>query len=160
MALVACSECGREVSERAKSCPGCGAPIAASLPEKTLRTFTPSFLGSDPGKALAYGLIGLFTCGLGWLLFVPWYIELSNTRLVVTNKRVTLVRGFASKRSSEVLLEHIRNVTVLQRPAQRMFNAADVGISSSGQSDVELVVKGLANPFAMKKLVDQHRGAA
>lgn len=29
MALIQCSECGREVSDKAAACPGCGAPIAA-----------------------------------------------------------------------------------------------------------------------------------
>lgn len=28
MALIKCSECGKEVSDKARSCPGCGAPIA------------------------------------------------------------------------------------------------------------------------------------
>ena len=33
MALIPCSECGKQVSEKAASCPNCGAPItgAASL---------------------------------------------------------------------------------------------------------------------------------
>lgn len=38
MALVKCGDCGRDVSDRAPSCPNCGAPIAASAqapaPEK------------------------------------------------------------------------------------------------------------------------------
>ena len=29
MALVACRECGKEVSQNAKSCPSCGAPLPA-----------------------------------------------------------------------------------------------------------------------------------
>lgn len=29
MALVSCGECGRQVSDRAAACPGCGNPIAA-----------------------------------------------------------------------------------------------------------------------------------
>jgi hypothetical protein len=29
MALIHCSECGREISDRASSCPGCGAPVRA-----------------------------------------------------------------------------------------------------------------------------------
>jgi DNA-directed RNA polymerase subunit RPC12/RpoP len=29
MALIKCSECGKEVSDKATSCPNCGAPIAA-----------------------------------------------------------------------------------------------------------------------------------
>ena len=30
MALISCTECGKEVSDKASSCPGCGAPIALS----------------------------------------------------------------------------------------------------------------------------------
>lgn len=29
MALIECPECGREVSDKAPTCPGCGAPISA-----------------------------------------------------------------------------------------------------------------------------------
>jgi tryptophan-rich sensory protein len=36
MALIKCSECGRTVSDKAKACVGCGAPLAAgSKPEAT-----------------------------------------------------------------------------------------------------------------------------
>ena len=30
MALITCPECGREVSDRAKTCPNCGFPITKS----------------------------------------------------------------------------------------------------------------------------------
>ncbi|MBS0413765.1 MAG: zinc ribbon domain-containing protein [Proteobacteria bacterium] len=29
MALIKCSECGRDISDKASACPGCGAPVAA-----------------------------------------------------------------------------------------------------------------------------------
>jgi hypothetical protein len=40
MALIACGECGREVSDKAVSCPHCGAPInrAAAVPVKPQKT--------------------------------------------------------------------------------------------------------------------------
>lgn len=41
MALVPCSECGREISDKAVSCPGCGAPVA-SLPISQTRQRKPS----------------------------------------------------------------------------------------------------------------------
>jgi hypothetical protein len=31
MALVKCSECGREVSSQAAACPGCGCPVSAAV---------------------------------------------------------------------------------------------------------------------------------
>lgn len=32
MALINCSECGHQVSDKAKTCPSCGCPIEAQLP--------------------------------------------------------------------------------------------------------------------------------
>lgn len=34
MALIKCNECGREVSDKAQSCPGCGAPIDKKMNEE------------------------------------------------------------------------------------------------------------------------------
>ena len=31
MALIKCSECSREISDRAKACPGCGAPVSVTV---------------------------------------------------------------------------------------------------------------------------------
>ena len=45
MALVKCGECGREISDRAESCPGCGMPMQAAKPPplpKQQSWFTPS----------------------------------------------------------------------------------------------------------------------
>jgi predicted cobalt transporter CbtA len=38
MALIRCEECGKEVSEKAVACPGCGAPIAAAPPHQPSAT--------------------------------------------------------------------------------------------------------------------------
>lgn len=39
MSLIACAECGRQVSDKAASCPHCGAPIAtAAKAEATVTT--------------------------------------------------------------------------------------------------------------------------
>jgi DNA-directed RNA polymerase subunit RPC12/RpoP len=35
MALIKCSECGREISDKAEVCPGCGAPVFATTKQKT-----------------------------------------------------------------------------------------------------------------------------
>ena len=39
MALIQCSECGKEISDKAASCPGCGAPVGKNThPHKVTRT--------------------------------------------------------------------------------------------------------------------------
>lgn len=42
MALVACTECGKEVSDRATACIGCGAPIGESVGSGTVLATTQS----------------------------------------------------------------------------------------------------------------------
>lgn len=38
MALIACAECGKEISDKAAACPGCGAPVK-TRPQPTLDSF-------------------------------------------------------------------------------------------------------------------------
>jgi hypothetical protein len=45
MAIIKCSECGRAVSDKAASCVGCGAPLAAAEPPSAFNpepVYTPS----------------------------------------------------------------------------------------------------------------------
>lgn len=52
MALRPCTECGREVSDLATTCPHCGAPVARTSPNRV---------------ALALVLV-LVVCVVGWML--------------------------------------------------------------------------------------------
>lgn len=42
MALIKCPECGKEISNRAKSCPNCGCPIEQVLESKTVKIKMPN----------------------------------------------------------------------------------------------------------------------
>ena len=35
MALIKCSECGREISDKAETCPGCGAPVSVTVKQQS-----------------------------------------------------------------------------------------------------------------------------
>lgn len=37
MSMIACPECGKEISDKAASCPGCGAPIAGQQETVVMR---------------------------------------------------------------------------------------------------------------------------
>lgn len=71
MALITCLECGKEVSDKAASCPHCGVPIntsgphpspPVSAPAQRVRTSEDSALTRNRGCAdiLIYGPILLF----------------------------------------------------------------------------------------------------
>src|SRR5690625_4965513 len=42
MALIQCAECNREISDKARACPGCGAPTVASTPASSRSTEPPT----------------------------------------------------------------------------------------------------------------------
>src|ERR1700719_3135063 len=56
MAIIACKECAKEISDKAASCPHCGVSIAGVAPHKPHR-----------GKSWLYGILGILIVGLlGW----------------------------------------------------------------------------------------------
>lgn len=57
MALIICSECGKQVSERAVSCPNCGNPITISEKEEPTK-FCKHCGGKIPEKAVICTLCG------------------------------------------------------------------------------------------------------
>lgn len=65
MALVACPECGHQVSTLARSCPSCGAPVAAGAPEPARR---------EP--VVTSGLLGKVVAVIGAWLVVPWVVRM------------------------------------------------------------------------------------
>ncbi len=63
MALIHCSECGREISDQAPACPGCGAPIKAPLK-----------VPSDNERKEASPVIGIVAIGLGLAsIIMPYF---------------------------------------------------------------------------------------
>ncbi len=61
MALVSCSECGKQISTLAERCPSCGAPVKAGhSPERA----------SSP--APTSGAVGKIAMVVGAWLVVPW----------------------------------------------------------------------------------------
>lgn len=59
MALIACTECGKEVSDKAASCPSCGAPISEN-----------SSVSLDPQSHAKVTRAGAAWEGIGFLLIV------------------------------------------------------------------------------------------
>jgi len=76
MALTQCPECGKEVSENAPNCLGCGNPIAAKAPSAPPAYPPPVAPAPPAGSAVAAGN-GLSTAGIvcGIVsLFLLWFI--------------------------------------------------------------------------------------
>jgi len=70
MALVKCTECGREISDQAVSCPGCGAPVVAATSRKVLLSAARSAAPAQ-GTGSAFGIAAV-VLGLGAVV-MPYF---------------------------------------------------------------------------------------
>ena len=157
MALIACPECEGRVSDRAAACPHCGFPVRDEQhgPESVLFEASPKLFG---GNWLTHFLmIVLCLVLVGFLLYFFEWLKQRATRLIVTNRRTTLQEGILEKRTNEVRHADIRNIRVNQTFGQRLFGVGSLEISSAGQGDVEIAVKGIPQPQQIADLIREHR---
>jgi len=126
------------------------------MAESTLYEAHPSMFRNHPLYfVLSVLLIAAF--GVGLLILLGWWIAVLGTTLTVTDERITLRRGLLSKHTSEVFHSDVRNVQIDQTFGQRIFGVGTIGVSSSGQSGVEIQVAGIPDPQRIKDLIDAHR---
>jgi hypothetical protein len=105
-------------------------------------------------------LSGLGVSGGVGLLMLYWWIKTLGTTLTVTGEKATLRLGLLSKHTSDVMLADVRNVQVSQGILQRLLGVGAVGISSAGQSGVEIAVAGIFDPEKVKALIERGRAIA
>jgi uncharacterized membrane protein YdbT with pleckstrin-like domain len=93
----------------------------------------------------------------GALMIGVAYLNVYATSFTVTSERVIQRKGLLSRRVSEVEVSDIRNVQVNQGIVQRMFGIGNVGISTAGQSGVEIVFSGIKRPQPVADLIREQR---
>ena len=183
---VYCPNCENACSDKAPACPKCGHPLAASPEavdpaaesERTLCQARPSWKNVYEGMTIAVVIavaVGVFigfaredayhgfmvfaflAVVSGALLVVTAWINRLGTVLIITNKRCILQKGIVSRSTTEVRHVDIRNIQVNQGIINRILNVGHIGISSAGQSDVEIKVSGLSDPTGVRNLIDSQR---
>lgn len=155
MPLINCPECDKQMSDQAGACPNCGYKIPKKqAPEEVLFSANPSMFKGDPVKFILSVI--LFPLG-GFVVLMIWWVQCKGQTISVSTQRTIVRDGLLSKGTSEVLHEHVRNVQIRQGAIQRIFGTGTIAISSSGQSDMEIVFVGLVDPESVKAIIDKHR---
>ena len=126
------------------------------MEENKLYETHPAMFRNNP-IGFIISVILILAYGLGLIILLVWWLRVLGTTLTVTNERITLRKGILSKHTSEVYHTDVRNVQVSQGIFQRIFNVGLIGISSAGQSGVEIGVAGIPDPQKVKTLIDQYR---
>jgi membrane protein YdbS with pleckstrin-like domain/DNA-directed RNA polymerase subunit RPC12/RpoP len=179
---IPCPYCAEDVRLAAKKCKHCGEfldealraespPLPAGTPqeqqepspkapdaERTLYEAHPVMFKNEPVGYILSVLLCLV--GIGIIILLVWSLKCRGTTLTITNRKTVFRKGLLSKFTTEVYHSDVRNVMVNQSFLQRLFKVGTIGISSAGQSGVEIGVDGLSNPDQIRDLINKYRSAA
>jgi uncharacterized membrane protein YdbT with pleckstrin-like domain len=159
MAMIACPECGREVSTAAKACPACGFPVAEKLPVSTAATSTVSdeLLAEVRPSWWRY----FWWLCFAWLIipFIVAWIKRSAVVMRVYRGRVTLKRGILNKCERELFMRDVRSIDIDQSLLGRMVGIGDLSISTAASADAVESIEGVPNPQRIRDLIIAQRQA-
>lgn len=160
MALIACPECGRQISTEAVACPGCGFPLAARTTQGTTTLPTPATTSDIDTQTVLMEVRpswwNYFWHLVFFWLLIPLFIALYRRHSFVMwiySDRVSIEEGFWAKETSEFFIRDIRSIDVRQGVWARMVGVGDVTISTAATVDAAEEARGVADPKSIKELL-------
>ena len=81
MALIKCSECGREISDKAKTCPGCGAPVSIDLQKEAVQPLTPSLDYNSDTDTFSGTMVEIVKLAMRAIQEIGWKLDQANETL-------------------------------------------------------------------------------
>lgn len=103
------------------------------------------------------GIPAFIGAGICLLILLGWKASRLDAALEVTTKRTVERIGFFSKRTTEVMHDDIRNVQINQSFFDRLLGIGELGISSSAQDGIEIVMRHVPDPEKIRKTIDLYR---
>lgn len=183
--LIACPDCGKQVSTNANACPSCGCPVTAEMRatpvvEKiaapssgtVLLSVRPSWWNFSWHLAVflvAVPLLILFMPPAwwdpGWIVLVAWGVfsflhtmyHRRSFEMRIYPDRVSVVEGFLAKERSEFFIKDIRSIDVKQSLWGRIVNIGDVTISTAATTEAAEQAGGVPGPNRIKDLLISRR---
>lgn len=111
---------------------------------------------TDRASVAGWLALAVVVCSL--LVIAYWYLISAATRLTVTDNRTIFRQGIIQRATSEVQHDDVRNIQIEQKFLQRLVGVGDIGISSSGQDDLEIVAEALPDPGGIVRLIRENQG--
>jgi uncharacterized membrane protein YdbT with pleckstrin-like domain len=109
-------------------------------------------VGLPEGSRKIVGAAGIVLAVFGFGRLMLWWIATKFDHLKITDDEIIWTHGLISKQYTEINMSSVRTVRVSQSLLQRIMNAGDVTIYTSGD-DPELVVRGLPDPDVIREQV-------
>lgn len=93
------------------------------------------------------------------LTVVIGFVRRMATTYTITDRRLNIKRGIASREIQETRLERVQNVNYRQSVYQRLMQIGDVDFDTAATDDYNFVFVGVADPGEVVHRVDQATGA-
>jgi uncharacterized membrane protein YdbT with pleckstrin-like domain len=101
--------------------------------------------------------VGYLLVAWGALQLLGWWISARFDHLEITGQELVWTHGFLNKQYTETNVASIRTVQVKQSLLQRLLNAGDLIVFTTGD-DPELIIRGLPRPSEIRALIKQKSG--
>jgi len=108
--------------------------------------------GVPVGDKRVPGAIGIGLVVIGFARLFLWWAATWLDRLAIKENEIIWTHGLLNKQYTEINMASVRTVRVSQSILQRIMDAGDVTIFTSGDIP-ELVVKGLPKPGAIRDYI-------
>jgi uncharacterized membrane protein YdbT with pleckstrin-like domain len=115
--------------------------------------------------AIAGAIAKLFSAGAGAVFLVvlavialtvlAGFLRRVSTTYTITDRRLNIKRGIASREVQETRLERVQNVNYRQSVYQRLMQIGDVDFDTAAGDDYDFVFSGVADPAEVVHRVDQ-----
>jgi uncharacterized membrane protein YdbT with pleckstrin-like domain len=105
-----------------------------------------------PEAAPVTKVLGLLVAAFGFLTLMFWYVRARSDHLVIKDDEIVWTHGLLNKGYTEISMASVRTTRLHQTLLQRIMNAGDIEIYTSGDVP-ELVVRGLPNPGEILRVI-------
>lgn len=75
MALIKCTECGKEISDKAATCPNCGCPVTHELPNELKQSTNSNSRKKSTGCLIIFIIFGAFCFLMVFMVFIVTVIR-------------------------------------------------------------------------------------
>ncbi len=101
------------------------------------------------GIPVSYLIFGLPLAPLGLLLF---FLRLTGSRYIVTNRNVQIWGGMGSQKTASADLLQVESVELEELPGQGFFRAADIRLKGANGQTL-LLLPGVADAVAFRNMI-------